>query len=225
MTEELAGFSYRFEAPDDADAPVLLLLHGTGGDEHQLLTVGRAVAPDAALLAPRGQVVESDQVPRYFRRIPTEDGSAYPYTFDPTEVRERVADLAGFVAAAVERHGLGGRPVVAAGFSNGANAAAVLLLDHPETLRGGALVAPMPVLDDPGSADLSAHAALVAGGRRDPIATPDHVEAVAETLADRGARVTVHWHSSGHDFEASTVEAARSWLDKLRQATATDPLP
>jgi phospholipase/carboxylesterase len=225
VTEELAGYAYAYEAGSAPDAPVLLLLHGTGGDERQLQGLGRMLAPDAPRLAPRGNVVERDEVPRFFKRIPTGDGSAYPFTFDDAEVTRRAGDMAAFVEAALDRHDLRARPVVAAGFSNGANLATVLLLTRPGLLRGAVAIAPMPVLDDPPTADLSSSAALLASGRADPIATPEKVEELASTLADRGAGVEVHWHDGGHDIGPSTVAAARSWLDKLRQAIAVDPLP
>jgi phospholipase/carboxylesterase len=221
----LEGFGHQFHAASTADAPVLLLLHGTGADERQLLDVGRMLAPDAALLAPRGHIVEGDGIPRFFQRIPTGDGSAYPFTFDDDEVTGRAGELAAFVAAAADRYDIAGRPVVAVGFSNGANIAGVMMLTHPELLRAGFLAAPMPILSAPPSPDLSATAAFLAGGRADPVATPSHVETLAATLAERGASVTTDWHDGGHDLGRSSIEAAKGWLAKVRQATAADPLP
>jgi len=160
-----------------------------------------------------------------FRRIPTGDGSAHPFTFDQDEVVDRAGDLRAFVVAAQDRHQLVGRPVVAMGFSNGANIAAALLLVTPDLLRAAVLAAPMPILDRPPQADLSAVAALLISGRRDPIAAPSDVETLAATLSDAGANVEVLWHGGGHELPKSCVQAARGWLDKLRQATAIDLLP
>ncbi|MFM9031856.1 MAG: alpha/beta hydrolase, partial [Opitutaceae bacterium] len=132
-------FIHVFEPGSDPAAPPLLLLHGTGGTEHDLLRLGRALSPGSALLSPRGQVNEGGAL-RFFARLA--EG-----VFDPSEVTRRTHQLADFIATAAARYGLESRKLIAVGFSNGANIAASLLLLRPETLGGAILLRPMVVLE------------------------------------------------------------------------------
>jgi phospholipase/carboxylesterase len=209
-------------------APVLLLLHGTGGDERDLLPLGRMLWPGAPVLAPRGPVVADDGMPRFFRRIPVDPSApgvnpSYPYTFDDDNIAENVDRVAQFVAWARGEYGLGDRPVFASGFSNGANLAGSMLLLRPGLLRAAALFSPMPVLSSPGSGTLTETAVLLYGGRHDPIATPEKVEALAHWLDGRGAAVEVRYHDGGHELPRSAVEGARAWLQKLGIALGVEP--
>ena len=131
MTERDLGFAHLFEPPADVEAPILLLLHGTGGDEYDLIPFGRALSPGAGLLAPRGKVLEQG-MPRFFRRLA--EG-----VFDVEDLRRRTAELADFVSAAAKTYRFDPGRVLAAGFSNGANIAASLLLLRPGVLAGAAL--------------------------------------------------------------------------------------
>lgn len=212
--EELA---HRFRPAERTDAPTLLLLHGTGGDEHDLLDLGRALDPGAALLSPRGQVSEHG-ANRWFRRHA--EG-----VFDADDLRVRTDQLAGFVAAAVTRYELDSTRLVAVGFSNGANIAASLLLRHPDLLRAALLFAAMVPLPDPPRVDLSRVAVFIASGRADPIALPEQAELLATQLTDRGAAVQLHWHPDGHGIDRGSLDQASAWLRNLRAATSTDPLP
>src|SRR5450755_4513769 len=126
MTSPKLSFTHRFEP---GGAPPLLLLHGTGGDENDLLPLGRMVAPGAALLSPRGKVLEGG-MPRFFRRLA--EG-----VFDEQDLRRRTQELADFVEDA--RRAYGFEAPVALGFSNGANIASALLLLRPAALAGAAL--------------------------------------------------------------------------------------
>src|ERR671925_274796 len=124
------GFAHRF-IPGAPDKPVLLLLHGTGGDENDLLPLGEALLPGAARLSPRGKVLENG-MPRFFRRLA--EG-----VFDLEDLRLRTEELADLVRDASKAYGFDPSRVVAFGYSNGANVAASLLLQRPETLRGAIL--------------------------------------------------------------------------------------
>lgn len=198
--------------------PTLLLLHGTGGDEHDLLGLGRLMSDDAALLSPRGAVLERG-APRFFRRIA--EG-----VFDEADLIARAADLAGFVGAAAQHYSFDSHKVIAAGFSNGANIAGALLLLHPQVLRGAALFAPMVPLQPEALPDLSGVAAFVSAGRADPIAPPEQAERMAALLTSAGAATTLRWHPGGHVLDRDAVAGARGWLAKLSTAIdAGDPLP
>ena len=193
-------FIHRFE-PGNAEARPLLLLHGTGGDENDLIPLGRAVAPGAALLAPRGQVLEHG-MPRFFRRLA--EG-----VFDEDDVRRRAVELADFVADARGRYGLAAP--VALGYSNGANIAAAVLLLRPQALSGAMLLRAMTPLREPPRADLAGKPVLIVSGAQDPIAPPDNAAILADVLRQSGAAVEHRVLSAGHPLSNADVALARDW--------------
>ena len=170
--------------------PALLLLHGTGDDEHGLLGLGEHLAPGAALLSPRGAVLEGS-MPRFFRRL--REG-----VFDEDDLRERVDELAAFLAAASASYGLEPGSLVAVGFSNGANTAAALLLQHPGVLAGAVLIAATTPFAEPPAADLTGRRVLVSGGEQDSMAPLPRTRLLVEQLRERGADVALHTHPGGH---------------------------
>jgi phospholipase/carboxylesterase len=216
-TSEVEAFTHRFLPAHTAGALTLLLLHGTGGDENDLLELGRALDDQAALLSPRGQVSERG-ANRWFRRLA--EG-----VFDTDDLLARTDQLAAFVTDAVERYRLCASRLVAVGFSNGANIAATLLFRHPRLLRGAVLFAPMVTLDDPPMVDLSGVGVFLAAGRADRIAPPEQAERLAEQFIERGAAVELRWHPGGHGINHHILAQATAWLSKLRAAISTAPLP
>ena len=205
------GFIHRYQPGASPDAPVLLLLHGTGGDENDLLPLGGMLLPGAALLSPRGQVLENG-MPRFFRRLAMG-------VFDEEDLVRRTGELADFVAAAARHYGFDANAVTAAGFSNGANIAAALMLLRPETLRRAVLLRAMVPLSQPPRPDLSGRAAFLAAGRQDTMVPAANTEQLAGLLRDAGAAVQLHWSPSGHELTKSDVEAAADWLDKTVRRT------
>lgn len=198
-------FIHRFVPPSgDGATPTLLLLHGTGGNENDLLPLGRALAPKAALLAPRGKVLENG-MPRFFRRL--SEG-----VFDLDDLKARTHELADFIAAAAAVYSFDPGRVIALGFSNGANIAASALLLRPRSLAGAVLFRPMVPLVPETRPDLDTIPVFVAAGTLDPIATPEHTEHLATLLRESGAEVTVHWHPAGHTITDPEVSAAKAWL-------------
>ena len=196
-----ASFVHRFEPATAIDLPPLLLLHGTGGDENDLVPLGHTVAPGAALLSPRGQVLEHG-MPRFFRRLA--EG-----VFDEDDVRRRALELADFVADARGRYGLGAP--VALGYSNGANIAAALLLLRPQALAGAILLRAMVPLSDPPRADLAGKPVLIVSGAQDPIALPDNAARLADMLRQAGAAVEHRVLPGGRPLSKADLTLARSW--------------
>jgi len=209
MTTAVESFIHRFEPGTvSARAPALLLLHGTGGNEDDLLPLGRILAPGAALLSPRGKVLEHG-MPRFFRRFA--EG-----VFDVEDLKRRTHELADWVAAATVTYSLAGRPLIAAGFSNGANIAASLLLLRPEVLAGAVLLRATLPFEPEVPPALAGRPVFIAAGRADPFARPADVERLAAVLGESGAQVTLRWSNGGHELAPGDVAAARDWMERLR---------
>jgi predicted esterase len=204
MSADDLGFTHVFEPASRPGAPTLLLLHGTGGDEHDLIPVGHMLDPGAALLSPRGKILERG-MPRFFRRLA--EG-----VFDEEDLRVRTHELAGFVAAAATRFRFDATQVIAVGFSNGANIAASLLLLAPGTLAGAVLFRAMvPLIPDP--VPLPTHTAVwLSNGRTDTMIQPAETERLAALLRSAGIDVTVVWQPGGHQLTQPDIDGARDWL-------------
>ncbi len=195
------AYIHRFE-PGDSSLPPVLLLHGTGGDETDLLPLGREIAPGSALLSPRGNVLEGD-MPRFFRRY--REG-----LFDEDDVRRRAKELSGFVAEARRAYGLA-QPV-ALGYSNGANIAAAVLLTHPKTLAGAILLrATTPLAESP-RPDLSGVPVLILSGLNDPVIPRSGAEKLALALTSAGARVERAELPAGHGLTPADVDRAKAFF-------------
>ena len=200
----LTSYRHRFLPAADAGAPPVLLLHGTGGNEDDLVPLGRELFPGSALLAPRGDVSEQGAL-RFFRRLA--EG-----VFDLEDARRRAQALAGFLAAAASHYGLNAPRLMAVGFSNGANMAALLLQLRPESLAGAVLFRPMVVLDEPAPVgSLAGKRILVASGTHDPIVPGDHPARLAALLRAGGAEVTVQLHAAAHGLAPEDITAAKAW--------------
>jgi phospholipase/carboxylesterase len=197
-------YIHRFEPGADPASPPVLLLHGTGGDETDLLPLGREVAPGAALLSPRGNVLEGD-MPRFFRRH--REG-----LFDEDDVRRRAKELAHFVAEARRAYGIA-QPV-ALGYSNGANIAAAVLLLHPQVLIGAILLRAMAPLADPPKPDLSGVPVLLLSGLNDPIVPRSSAERLALALAEARARVEREQLPAGHGLTQADVARAEAFFKR-----------
>jgi predicted esterase len=201
------GFTHRFEPGQSGDT--ILVLHGTGGDENDLIPLARQVAPRDNLLSPRGQVLEHG-MPRFFRRL--EVG-----LFDEADLVRRAADLGRFARAAAERYGFDPARLRALGYSNGANTAAALLLLDPELLAGAALWRALLPLEPPRPPDLAGKSVRIAAGRKDPFAPTGRVEALAARLKQAGADVDLRWSERGHELGPDEIDATAEWLDALRR--------
>jgi phospholipase/carboxylesterase len=212
---ELA-FIHRFEPGERSGARPLLLLHGTGANEHDLLPLGRMVAPDAPLLSPRGKVLEHG-MPRFFRRL----GEG---VFDEDDVRARAHELADFIAAARKHYGIAAP--VALGYSNGANIAAAVMLLRPEVLAGGILLRAMvPLANLAPNGGLDGKTALIVSGVRDPIAPPANAARLKAMLERAGAPVDHRILAVGHELSQADVSLARESLQAHEAALAANASP
>ncbi len=206
MTAALS-FIHRYEPAADPTLPPALLLHGTGGNENDLLPLGRAVAGGAALLSPRGKALENG-MPRFFRRL--REG-----VFDEADVRRRAGELADFIAEARRAYGLAAP--VAIGFSNGANIAAAVLMVRPEALAGAALIRAMVPLGDPPGVDLSGKPVLILSGAFDPIIPAENAVRLAAMLRQAGAEVRHETLRAGHGLTEDDIALAAAWFKKRRR--------
>jgi len=210
MSQDL-GFVHVFKPAQNPGALTLLLLHGTGGDEHDMVPLGH-LAPGAALLSPRGKVLENG-MPRFFRRLA--EG-----VFDVEDLKFRAGELADFVAAAAAHYRFDPSRVIAMGFSNGANIASATLLMRPGVLRGAILFRGMvPFEPDPASEPAARPAGtrvLISNGRIDPTVSPEETDRLARVLQRAGANVEVHWQPAGHQLMPSDFAVAKTWLQSIK---------
>jgi predicted esterase len=186
----------------------LLLLHGTGGNERDLIALGRELDPNAGLLSPRGKVLENG-MPRFFRRLA--EG-----VFDLKDLKHRTNELADFVAAAAQYYGFASDNIVAVGYSNGANIAASMLLLRSEILSAAVLFRAMVPLTPDKQPNLSSARVWIGAGANDPIVPTDETKRLAELLRRAGADVTMDYFQAGHELTRQDLETARDWLSLLR---------
>lgn len=200
-------FVHVFQPPATPDAPTLLLLHGTGGNEHDLVPLAERLAPGAGVLSPRGKILEHG-MPRFFRRLA--EG-----VFDIEDLKQRTAELADFVASACHEYGLDATRIVAVGFSNGANIAASLLLLRPGTIGGAILFRAMvPLVPDP-RPSIPGTPVLLSNGRQDPLVSATETERLASLLRSAGADVTLVWQNAGHQLTEGDLAQAQQWVAAL----------
>jgi predicted esterase len=185
----------------------LLLLHGTGGNERDLLPLGRELDPNASLLSPRGRVLENG-MPRFFRRLA--EG-----VFDLEDLKYRTNELADFVTAAAQLYGFANNNIVAVGYSNGANIAASMLLLRSEILHAAILFRAMVPLVPDNLPDLSSVHVWIGAGSEDPIIPASEAQRLVELLRSAGADVTIRFAKAGHGLTDADVKAAQHWLEGL----------
>ena len=204
MSGEDLGFAHRFIPAEDESGVTLLLLHGTGGNEDDLVPLGRELASGTAILSPRGKVSERG-APRFFRRLA--EG-----VFDHEDLVFRTHELADFIEAAAEEYGFERSKLVAAGYSNGANIAASLMLLRPGLLRAAVLLRAMVPFEPEEMPDLSGMPVYMASGRRDQMISPEDSGRLAEILRQSGADMDLRWRDTGHALTYEEVAEAREWL-------------
>lgn len=203
------NFIHRFipsSSSPGKEYPTLLLLHGTGGNEDDLIQIGKMISPHASLLSPRGKVLEHG-MPRFFRRLA--EG-----VFDIKDLKFRTSELAKFIHDSSLKYSFDLNKTVAIGFSNGANIAASLLLLNPETINGAILFRAMKPFTPDNLPDLSNKQVLLSAGMMDPIVSKNDVENLFNLLQNSGANVTMKWQQSGHNINEKDVSDAKEWLSE-----------
>jgi predicted esterase len=208
VSTALETYVHRYLPPQGDDRRTLLLLHGTGGDENDLIQLGQMLAPDAGLLSPRGTVLENG-APRFFKRHA--EG-----VFDQEDLRARTKDLVAFIGAAAQQYAFDPSQVTAVGFSNGANIAGSVLLTEPDTLAGAVLFRPMVPFVPEQPLSLTDKAVFIGAGTNDPIVPRDQPERLADLLRLFGAEVTLAWQQGAHALTRGDVSAAYDWLEQGR---------
>jgi predicted esterase len=188
------------------DTLTLLLLHGTGGNEDDLIQVGRMISSTASLLSPRGKVLENG-MPRFFRRLA--EG-----VFDIDDLKIRTKELADFVKEASNIYSFNLSKTIAVGFSNGANIAASLLLSYPETLMGAILFRAMVPYIPNSQTNLTNKNVLLSAGVFDPIVSKNQTQNLFDLFIKSGARVTLKWQQSGHNLTESDILYSKEWLSE-----------
>ncbi|MEK3937027.1 alpha/beta hydrolase [Sporosarcina sp. FSL W7-1349] len=195
-----------FKEGQNPKRPTLLLLHGTGGTEQDLLQLAEWVDPQASVLSVRGNVSEHG-MPRFFRRLA--EG-----VFDEEDLIARTAELHQFLDEAAEKYNFERSNVVAIGYSNGANIAGSLLFHHANSLKGAILHHPMVPRRGVELPDLAGVRVFIAAGKNDPMCPPEEAEELANLLNGAGAKTAIHWEMNGHSLTRSEVEAAADWYGK-----------
>lgn len=195
-----------FRQGEDRGAPILLLLHGTGGTERDLLPLADAIAPRSSALGVRGSVLEHG-MPRFFRRLA--EG-----VFDEADLVYRTKELIEFLDEAAVQYEFDRSNVVAVGYSNGANIAGSVLFHDKDAFQGAILHHPMVPLRGIKLPDLTGLPVWIGAGTNDPICSVTETEELQGLLADAGAAVEVHWERQGHQLTATEVQAAADWFKR-----------
>lgn len=195
-----------FQQGSDTNAPVLLLLHGTGGNERDLLPLAQIISPSSSVLSVRGNVLENG-MPRFFRRLA--EG-----VFDEEDLIFRTKELNDFLDQAAAEHQFDRSNIVAVGYSNGANIAGSLLFHYKDALRGAILHHPMVPRRGIELPQLSSIPVFMGAGKNDPISPAQETEELNQLLSAAGASVELHWEHFGHQLSPSEVDAAAKWFQR-----------
>ncbi|AIY06504.1 carboxylesterase [Planococcus sp. PAMC 21323] len=196
-----------FQQGTNPAKPTFLMLHGTGGNETDLLAIAAHIDPEASVLSVRGNVLENG-MPRFFKRL--SEG-----VFDMEDLKFRTEELHEFIGQAAIEHNFDRNHVIAIGYSNGANIAANLLFTYSDSLKGAILHHPMVPNRDTDLPDLTNVPVFIAAGTNDPICSAEESTDLEKLLTDAGAKVQLHWEDFGHQLTMPEVEAAKDWYDKL----------
>ena len=207
-SDDLKGTRDGQKAREKISSTTFLLLHGTGGNEEDLISLAYELDQSAAILSPRGKVLENGVAPRFFRRLA--EG-----VFDVEDLKFRTNELANFVKNASNTYGFDMDHLIAVGYSNGANIASSMLLLRPEVLSAAILFRAMVPLLPQVLPDLTNKHIFMSSGLHDPIVPKQETERLIGLFKKAGAKVSLHWQNSGHELRMNEISTAREWLSNL----------
>lgn len=207
-SDDLKGTRDGQKAREKISSTTFLLLHGTGGNEEDLISLAYELDQSAAILSPRGKVLENGVAPRFFRRL-TEG------VFDVEDLKFRTNELANFLKNASNTYGFDMDHLIAVGYSNGANIASSMLLLRPEVLSAAILFRAMVPLLPQVLPDLTNKHIFMSSGLHDPIIPKQETERLIGLFKKAGAKVSLHWQNSGHELRMNEINTAREWLSNL----------
>lgn len=193
-----------FRKGKDITKPTLVLFHGTGGNEQDLLPLAEMLSPDSSVLGIRGNVLENG-MPRFFRRLA--EG-----VFDEADLVFRTHEIKQFLDEVAEKYGFDANNLVAVGYSNGANIAGSLLFHYKDIFRAAVLLHPMVPLRNVELPSLEGVSIFIGAGTNDPLITSTETQELEGILQKAGAEVTTHWGNQGHRLSMAEAEAAKDWL-------------
>lgn len=197
-------YKHIYQTGTKLDLPTLLLFHGTGGSEHDLLPVAEKISPDSSVLGVRGNVLENG-LPRFFRRL-------LEGVFDEVDLVKRTHDLKKFIDEAAKHYGFDRSNLVAIGYSNGANMVGSLLFHYPSIFRGAILHHPMVPIRGIQLPSMKGLPVYIGAGRNDMVCSPEEADELKHMLQEAGARVTIHWENYGHQLTSTEVTKAAEWF-------------
>lgn len=196
-----------FQKGNDSSKPTLLLLHGTGGTEHDLIPLAKKVDPGANILSVRGNVLENG-MPRFFRRLA--EG-----VFDEADLVDRTTELNDFLNEAADQYDFDRNAIIAIGYSNGANIAASLLFHYQNALQGAILHHPMVPRRQIELPDLTGKSVFISAGKNDPLCPPEESSDLHDLLENAHAAVELYWENNGHQLTRTEIDAASKWYQSL----------
>ncbi|MCZ0717525.1 alpha/beta hydrolase [Aerococcus kribbianus] len=202
------SYTYRYIPSDKENANTLLLLHGTGGNENDLLDIGRFIDPNANLLSLRGNEPENG-MNRFFKRLA-------PGQFDEENLKYHVQDLYTFIADLAQEKKFDVNRIIPLGYSNGANLIAASLYSYANPYSAALLLHPMVPFADGPKEKLDKSQIFIAAGNNDPICAPEESQQLTKEIEEMGGEVNLHWETAGHSITSDELRAAKEWYERLK---------
>lgn len=203
----IESFIHIYNEPLMGNSTIFLLLHGTGGDENDLIQLAKMIDPQAGILSLRGNIDENG-MNRFFERKAMG-------VLDEDSLKKETVKLNEFLDAAASEYNFKKEQLVVLGYSNGANIAASLLFHYKDTLYQGMLLHPMVPLRSVELPDLSKQRLFIGAGENDPICPIEETKELEKLLSDAGASITMYWGNNGHSLSQNELNAASMWYENL----------